>query len=625
MANKSFGKNLLKVSCMLIAALMLISTAIIGSAPATVNAEGETETYVISVAPNTSGMPTFGQWVTLEKGKTYVFTVDCLYGSTLNWRIFYDHSQYDTVDYNETDLTGDEVYENTWPKLGVKFTVPENTPENVPEAEDGKVKMWVGLRAYNLDTTLYYYNFKLYDVTAPEANLFKDCDLLEIVKSGTILKSDVWKSVWGAINKNFAKVTLEAAGGENVFKLPTKVLAIAPNTKGGPFFGQWVTLEKGKTYIYSNCRLNGTNKGCAIYFDHTVADTDYYEKDYDSTELTVEEVYDNEWSLQGVKFTVPEDAPGDENGKAKIWVGLRGYYVDKTLYYYNFKLYDVNAPEANLLQDCALLQNGTDLDKSVWKSPWNTSIKDALSKVTLEAAGGMDTFKKTDAERHVLKLAPNSKGMPFFGQRVLLEPGKTYVFSNYFLSGTDANQLACYPGMQDTPLDGEITTDKKYSKQSLKFTVPTDAETDEDGKVLVFVGFRGNYDSEPLYYYDLTLYDVSASGVNLFKDSAFEEADFEVKSDTWKTPGGGYVNTDASLKWTEISLESIGGISAFLPFEVKCDCNLDGVVDIRDLIRMKKYSVGTIDTLPEGTGNLNYDAVIGGAADLILLRKELLK
>jgi len=63
----------------------------------------------------------------------------------------------------------------------------------------------------------------------------------------------------------------------------------------------------------------------------------------------------------------------------------------------------------------------------------------------------------------------------------------------------------------------------------------------------------------------------------------------------------------------------------FISFAKKCDVTLDEKIDIRDLVRMKKFSVGTIDSLPEFRGDLNCDLTYADAADLIVLRKEILK
>lgn len=565
----------------------------------------DAERHVLKLEAGIGGMPYFGQRVLLEPGKTYIYSNCYLPGTEPYLKACYP---------DETELSSHLIYDNDWHRKGLKFTVPEDATLE----DDGRVLIFVGFRGFKSSTPLYYYNFELYDVELPEFNLLKDC-VLE--GADFEVKSDTWKTPSGNyLNSNYSEVTLESIGGIDTFKktdADRNVIKLAANSSASKgFFGQKIALEGGKTYVFSNY-YTGTENGHVFRKD----DGSYEDVSADITNI------DNDCYKITSVFTVPSDMVSDENGNKPFWIGIQcgNIGIGTETYYYDLKLYEINNPEVNLLADADLVAGGTGFDTGIWKKPSSSLQSGYFSKTNLKDVGGMVIFTKTDAERHVLKLAANTSGMPFFGQRVLLEPGKTYVFSNYFLSETSANQLACYPGKQDTPLDGEITTDKKYSKQSLKFTVPTDAETDDDGKVLVFVGFRGNYDSEPLYYYDLKLYDVNNPELNLLKDAALLGADFEVKSDTWKTPGGGYVNTGTSPKWTEVSLEDIGGISAFLPFEVKCDCNLDGVVDIRDLIRMKKYSVGTIDTLPEGAGNLNYDNVIGGAADLILLRKELLK
>ena len=43
------------------------------------------------------------------------------------------------------------------------------------------------------------------------------------------------------------------------------VLRVEPNATGWPFFGQWVSLKEGNTYIYSNCYLPNTQINQFVY------------------------------------------------------------------------------------------------------------------------------------------------------------------------------------------------------------------------------------------------------------------------------------------------------------------------------------------------------------------------
>lgn len=562
----------------------------------------DAERHVLKLEAGVSGMPYFGQRISLEPGKTYIYSNCYLPGTEPYLQVCYPDA---------TALSSQVIYDNDWWRQGLKFTVPADAPVE----EDGKALIFIGFRGHNSSTPLYYYDFKLYDVELPEFNLLKD----NVLEGGDFeVKADTWKTPGGSyVNSNYSEVTLESVGGIDTFKktdADRNVIKLAVDSKASlGFFGQKIALEGGKTYVFSNY-YTGTENAHVIRKD----DGSYTNVTPDITNI------DNDCYKITSVFTVPSDMISDENGNKPLWIGMQcGNYGRGTeTYYYDLKLYEINNPEVNLLEDADLADGGTDFN-SIWKKPSSALEAGYFSKTNLEAVGGMDIFKKTDAERHVLKLTPETSGQPYFGQRVSLTPGKTYVYSNYYLSGIPANQQVCFPDL--TQIDTEIISDNTYSKQGVKFTVPADASVDENGKVLIFVGFRGNYSSDPIYYYDLRLYEVNNPELNLLNDAALLGADFEVKADTWKTPGNNYVNPNGVVNYSEVTLESIGGISAFLPYEVKCDLTLDEIVDIRDLVRMKKFGVGSIDALPDGTGNLNCDTVIGGADDLILLRKEILK
>jgi hypothetical protein len=238
----------------------------------------------------------------------------------------------------------------------------------------------------------------------------------------------------------------------------------------------------------------------------------------------------------------------------------------------------------------------------------------------------MDFFKKTDAGYNVVQLAPNSSGMPWFGQWFTLEKGKTYTFSNYYLAGTDLNCRIYYKHndnqYNNSDIEGKTVYDNEWSKHETTFTVPNDAPDDGNGKTLIWVGIRGNKSSQNLYYYDFNLYDVENPQVNLFRDAALLENGAELNVSVWKTAGG-----EISAVYSKVTLESIGGMNTFISYQKKCDVNNDGIVDIRDLVRMKRYQDNetTDANIPEGRGDLDNDKIVAGESDLLLLKKELLK
>ena len=507
----------------------------------------ETGDLVLKLEPNSTGMPWFGQWVTLEKGKTYVFSNCYLPGTDLYHRICYKHSN---NQYDGSDLTGEIVSDTIWSKQGTKFTVPADAPDD----GNGKTLIYVGIRGYKINQPLYFYDFELYDVENPDVNLLKDPDLSE---GGSEIKADTWKTPTGNyVSTKYSEVSLDSIGGSDVFKraeaAEPMALKLEPNSTAMPWFGQWVTLEKGKTYVFSNCYLAGTDVYHRIYYKHA-------DNQYDLSDLEGETVFDTLWSRQGTKFTVPTDAPDDGNGKTKIWVGIRGYKIDKPLYFYSFKLYDAENPNVNLLQDGDLLVNGTALNKAVWQTPGG-EVKSNYSKVTLASIGGEDIFKIEQPQGAIaLKLEANTSGMPFFGQNVSLKAGKTYVFSNCYIPYTLPNQMVCYVG-SETKIETEVIEDIEWSRQGIKFTVPEDADNDPNisGNKLLWVGFRGNKSDNPLYYYDFKLYDVEEPNVNLLKDSSLTESGWYLNKSVWVSPYG-----NVSAKYSKVELEKVGGVDIF--------------------------------------------------------------
>ena len=504
------------------------------------------EPMALKLEPNSTGMPWFGQWVTLERGKTYIFSNCYLPGTDVYHRIYYKHSD---GNYDLSDLEGDIIYDSLWSRYCTKFTVPADAPDN----GGGKTLIWVGFRGYKTDKPLYFYDFDLYDIEKPNVNLLVDGDLLV---NGTVLNKTTWQTPGGEVKSTYSKVTLASIGGEDIFKIvqPKGALALKleAGTSGMPWFGQWVEVEKGKTYTFSNCYLLGTDLYHRIYYKNA-------EGSYDNSDIAGETVYDIEWSRQYTTFTVPANAPTEENGKTIIWVGMRGYKADKPLYYYDFKLYDVENSEVNLLKDYTFEDSGWNFNKGIWVSPYG-ALNKAYSKVELEAIGGVDIFKNPMSEEPMaLALAPETTGMPFFGQWITLEKGKTYVFSTCYLPGTDVIQNIYLDDSGTEFTDYDVTYDSKWSKRNLKFTVPSNAADYGKGKARIWVGIRGySYDGY-LYFYNFELYDVKNPEVNLMRDSTLKENDTQINTTIWKSP----YNTAIKKSYDKVSLELLGGEDVF--------------------------------------------------------------
>lgn len=561
----------------------------------------EDEICTIKLSANSnSSYAFFGQHVELEAGKTYILS-NCYTDDNLGFRVRYTDSETNgTVDISTADTIN---YDNDYFRKNVTFTVPTTAVVD----ENGKTSAWVGIQCWKRTYEVYYYDFKLYDIENPQVNLFKDYALLE---NGSNL-TNVWCRPSGKLYTGYYyRATLTEAGGINGFKKTDAdryvIKLEAGKESKNTYIGQHVELEAGKTYFVSTC-YTGDN------FGHAFRKTGTY-----TTLPNIGSSYDNDAFRKTTAFTVPIDEGETEGTKKSMWVGVACYSVSEPIYLYDFRLYAPENPEINLYNDYALLNNGASID-SVWCHPSKALVSDCFSKVRPSEAGGTEVFYKTDADRKVLKLEANTTGQPYFGQFISLEAGKTYVFSNYYLPGAEAIQKICYSGTNE--LETEIISDKDYSKQGVKFTVPADAPDDGNGKKKIWVGFRGQNLEYPIYYYDLKLYDVELPQINLLADSNLYSGGGAVHYNTWKTPS----NNATSAAFSLITLEDIGGIEYFMAFSKKCDVTLDEKIDIRDLVRLKKFSVGTVETLPENRGDLNGDFTTGNAADLILLKKEIIK
>ena len=627
---RSFGKKLHRLSSMLLAAVMLVLTAFTGAVSTTVGAEEPAYGGNIIVSTNARATRKCGQDVILEAGKTYYYSYFYMDVTSKNSSargyfltgVIKDGNGTDGGDVTPTHTTYDEEYN----KVTYEFTAPADATK-APDQE-GKVIMYLGISIPKSGYVFYFYSPCVYAADdESKTNLFEDASftgytLNKGTEHGTWYKPYSEQRSLNAPDICYSRASLEDIGGLDYFKksdYERYAVMLAPDTTGMPYFGQFVELEVGKTYVYSNYYTAPNMYLYQHYYDN------YDNKDLKDVEGAVTNL-DSEWSKQTTVITVPSNEEYGYSEKRPIYIGFRGYKYAEPVYYYDFRLYDVENPEINLLNDPALYSGGAvDFDKNVWKSPYyNTNLNTSYSKVSLGEIGGKDIFKRADSERYLLKLDPANTGGPFFGQFITLDSGKKYTYSNYFSPDTQAYQEA-YTVNPDfsgdpTPIASESALDPDWSKQSITFTVPED----ESGHKLVWVGFRGAKGDAPFYYYDFELYEEGKPYLNLLSDRYLMDNGAAINSDVWKSP----YNTKLKTFYSKVTLESInniGGLNYFMAYSKKCDVTEDGVVDIRDMVRMKRYSVGSIEVLPNYRGDLDADGTVGGASDFVALKKELLK
>ena len=190
-----------------------------------------------------------------------------------------------------------------------------------------------------------------------------------------------------------------------------------------------------------------------------------------------------------------------------------------------------------------------------------TAIKSTYSKVSLDSIGGMDYFKIIEQYSNVLRLEPNTTGMPFFGQFVSLDPTKDYAFTYYYTSGISCNAMALFANTETSVSDFETTYDHEWSKVKMEFSIPENAPDDtvNIGNKLLWVGLRGVKSETALYYYGFNLYEVNNPEENLLKDSNLLQNGLGIDRSLWKSP----YSTAIKSSFSEVSLESIGGVDYF--------------------------------------------------------------
>lgn len=558
--------------------------------------------YAVKLAANsTSSYTHFGQWVNLKAGKTYTFS-NCYTEDNLGYLIRVDGG---------SDLTAEiENYDNEYLRKYITFTVPSDGSENADK------RVWVGIQGWKRTYDVYYYDFKLYDVENPEVNLFKDYALIE---NGSNLKN-VWKRPSGDLYLTYyTRATLAEAGGIAAFERTEAdryVLSLKAGVKAAnAVLGQKVALKPGETYAVSH-----------YYKDVDASHLIRYYGTYNSPASS--STYDEDWYKRTTVFTVPEEVPEDaqtdENGNVYFWVGIMGFESEKVGYYYDFKLYDVEIPALNLFKDAALRTDAAKISAN-WIKPAGTANAN-FSETTLATVGGMEIFKKLG---NTLKVSDYQ--WVVCGQNVELEAGKTYSYS-YYYAGAQAPLNIIYDGNDkaDTVIAPvSVVYDNEYSKVTVEFVAPETATPGSvDGKVIVYLGVQIPT-ADTYYLYRPTVYAIDdATQTNLFNDYTFTGKytleGLDGGAGNWHKPYSG-VTAKLGWKFTKPTAESIGGMNTFISFTKKCDVTEDGKVDVRDLVRMKKYSVGSIDSLPKGTADLDISGTIADAADLTLLRKEILK
>ncbi len=126
-----------------------------------------------------------------------------------------------------------------------------------------------------------------------------------------------------------------------------------------------------------------------------------------------------------------------------------------------------------------------------------------------------------------------------------------------------------------------------------------------------------------LYIRNLSIYESNDSEKqNLFFDDKFADTIENWYSLNGVSESGNYIFTRSDVEFTAQYLDSKFEYFEATNSEIRCgDANGDGVVDIRDLVRVKKLSAQADEYFP--IADINKDSAIG-AQDLLLLRKCLL-
>lgn len=279
----------------------------------------------------------FGQQVALEKGKTYVFTYKFSKGS----------NAYPCVYRNmkETPVFTDKYEDEFTRTTVVSFSPPADSLENAT----GQKLIWVGIRTGEpRGADEYLFDFRLYSTDEPNLNLFEDSDF---IAGSDFFDGNIWKTAWNLpVDSGFTKVKLENAGGTGIFekkKMTGNILCLSPYLYY-EFFGQQVELEIGKTYVFSYYHSKGDNSYPNIFKDLSEGSV---KADVKSEGLN--------YFKKTVIFTPPPDALDGKNGKKLIWVGIRSGEKRKADEYCGgFSLYDTEAPGKNLFIDCGMTDIG---------------------------------------------------------------------------------------------------------------------------------------------------------------------------------------------------------------------------------------------------------------------------
>lgn len=510
--------------------------------------------YALKMAAG-AGYQYFGQFVSLSPEKTYVFSYQHTRGDTSYIQII----KSDKDDGAAYQLPVRTVYDEELLRKSASFTPPADAPDD--PAVSGNKRIWVSFRGGEASSQdQYYYNFRLYDVENPDVNLFAD-PLLD--EGGDALGSQ-WRSYWGTLDAAFSKVTLESIGGAKIFQRTDEdryvLVGNVPGT-GWPFIGQNVVLDPNKTYVFSYCYDGAVFPPGALFNGNNTEGTE-------GPEVTCRAIYDEDYKKVSYEFQPPADAQSAGDGLVKIYLGVR--FPGHKGYLYDFQVYDKENPDVNLFDDYAWQEGGANVNFGKWIGAWGQTLSNTdFQKISLaqykEEQGleaDEDPFQKTDADRYVVKLTPNAAGGPWFGQQVSLTPGKVYELSYYFLPGSNAN-LALYKDLNETSFSAmSITYDKEWSKITAVFTPPDDALNDPavSGNKLVWVGFRGDYVDQELYFCNLSLCDTQEPSVNLLRDYALLGNSTEIDTSVWQSAYGDGVNTN---QYTKVTLESVGGMETF--------------------------------------------------------------
>lgn len=475
---------------------------------------------------------TFGQYVELEKGKTYQYSFAYNYERFTKANKIAAMIKCVSTSGDEATVTKSELAEdNNYNRQIWEFSVPGNA---VPEA-NGKYRFMIGVYFGERGQKGYFCDFRLFDTEDTAKNI--------------LVNGDFEKGFYGwfgaGMNKNNpiseigvtslkSKEELKSFDIE-IFKRPTEVLnekkMLKISAKAAESeFGQWVELETGKAYIYTVIYKNENNAqtvtpeiGCFI--------ENSYEQSVD--------IYDMQ--SFGDKFVgefeMPSDSTALESGKRKAFIKISVKGNGKEAFACGFSLVEksdstkrellTNADFSKGLYGWTCAGSGRITAGNVLKSP-----TEQVELVTYDS-GKFEIKDSGDVTQreYMMSLLGKTSGS-YCGQWVELERGKTYRYSflyNYqrFEWGNKITAaIRCIPssGTEAQVAKTELKEDKDCYRQNWEFTVPDDAKAESNGKYRFLIGIYCGVQGQTGNFCDFSLVDVDdGSKENLLKNADFKE------------------------------------------------------------------------------------------------------